>query len=172
MTGKTLLLVTAGLAVSAVPAAADAAILQFDFIGDDDRSFNFLLDDERTPDGGVTFGTATRIEYDNVEGIFVGLNGTDNVADISFGTGFLSTLQVGSINFAGVFNGPDLFNGSRFDPEFNLGEFTLTPGALTPAGGTLVISQVADVPEPAALGLLALGLLGMGALMRRSPSAH
>ena len=165
---KHMLLVAGAAGALAIPSAANAATLLFNFAGNDTRSFVFTLDDSRAPDGGVTFGSANRIEFDNVSGTFAGLNGTDSVANISFGTGFLSTLQVGSINFAGTFNGPDLFNGSRTNPVFNLGQFALTPGALNPAGGTLTVSQVAAVPEPATWAMLLIGFFGMGTFMRRT----
>lgn len=124
------------LATTAIPAAipASAATFLFDFDGDDGRTATFTLDDERAPDSGVTFAglDSTRITFRNVAGTFVGANGTDNVANISFRTGIFGALQIGSIDFAGVFGGPDLFDGSRTDPQFNLDQFTLTPGALPP----------------------------------------
>lgn len=168
MTLKKLILSTVSLAAFALPASANAATLVFDFDGDDDRSFRFTLDDARSPDGGVTFGSSTRVEFDNVSGTFVGANGTDTFANVSFGTGFLSTLQIGGINFSGTFRGPDLFDGSRTSPQFNLGSFVLSPGSLTPAGGTLTVSQVGAVPEPATWAIMILGFFGMGVALRRS----
>ncbi len=169
---KTYTLAAASLAAFALPTSVSAATLVFDFDGDDDRSFNFTLDDTRAPDGGVSFGSATRVEFDNVAGTFVGANGTDAFANVSFGTGFLSTLQIGGINFSGTFGGPDLFNGSRNNPQFNLGSFALTAGALNPAGGTLTISQATGaIPEPATWAMMLLGFFGMGLAMRRSSPA-
>lgn len=158
------------LAGTALPVSA--ATLLFDFSGDDGRSFTFTLDDTRAPDQTNNFGTASRIVFRDVAGTFVDPQGMDtNALSISFGTGFLSTLQVSTINFSpNTFRGPALFDGSTTNPQFNLGSFQLTGGALNGAGGTLNISQVAPIPEPATWAMMLLGFFGIGGVLRTRKS--
>ncbi len=159
-----LLLATAALASAGVPASAHAAILQFDFVGDDGRSFAFQLDDTLAPSSGSSFGSATRITYNNIAGSFIDPDGTSDVANISFGTGFFSTLQIGAVNFSpNTFRGPALFDGSRNNPKFNLGNFALTGSVLNTTNGTLSVSAI---PEPATWAMMLLGFFAVGAMIR------
>ena len=169
MTIRGFVLASAGLAALAAPVSAQAATLLFNFSGDDGRSFTFELDEDRAPDQATGFGGNSRIVFQNVAGTFVDPQGTDSIANISFGTGIFSTLQVGAINFSpNTFRGPALFDGSRTDPQFNLGTFQLTGSVLNTTDGTLSISQVAAVPEPATWAMMLLGFFGIGGMMRRA----
>lgn len=164
-----MLLISAAAAALATPAAANAATVLFDFTGDDGRSFTFTLEQGQTPDQAVSFGSATRIQFFDVPGTFTGLEGMSNIA---FGTGFFGSLQVSALG-GNTFGGPDLFDGSETNPQFNLGEFELIPTALTPAGagGSLTISQVAAVPEPATWAMMLVGFGFAGMMLRRRRTA-
>ena len=161
---KRLLVVTAGIAALAAPASAEAAILLFDFDANDGRDFSFRLDDSRTPDTTSGFGSNSLITYRDVPGTYIDPDGLSSTANISFGTGFFSTLQVGAVFYSpNTFRGPALFDGSRTNPQFNLGTFALTGSVLNPTNGTLSVSVI---PEPATWAMLLLGFFGIGAAIR------
>lgn len=164
---KKSLLAAAALGMVSAPSAAQAATLLFDFDGDDGREFTFTLDSDRAPDSGSSFGSNTTITFRDVMGTFIDPDGTDAFANISFGTGFFSTLQVGAINFSpNTFRGPDLFDGSRNNPQFNVGSFELSGSVLNDTSGILNVSEIAAVPEPATWAMMLLGFFAIGGAMR------
>lgn len=172
---KHLLLIPAATSAFAVAAPAHAETLIFDFVGNNGvRSFNFMLEQGQTPDSSSTFSGANRVNFNNLAGTFTGAGGTTNVAsNVNFGSSFFAPIIVNATGFGpGIFSGPDLFNGSRTTPIFNLGIFQLNQ--TTGVGGTLTISQVqAAVPEPAtwAMMILGFGIIGFG-LRRRKQNVN
>lgn len=164
------LMIGAAAAALALPAAASAETLVFDFTGGD-RSFNFMLEQGQVPDSSQTFAGANQITFNNVSGSFNGVVTSSNLANVSFGQIFFAPININATGFGfGNFGGPDLFNGSRTNPMFKLGTFNLiqaNTGAGT-GGGVLRISQAAAaVPEPGTWAMMILGFGLVGGTMRR-----
>lgn len=169
------MLISTAISAVAVPSAAEAATVLFNFEGGS-RSFTFTLEQGETPDSSTVFAGSNRVGFTNVSGTFTGVNGSTNVASsITFGTGAFSALGISANGFGfGSFAGPDLFNGSTTSPTFNLGTFSLgqvSTGAGT-GGGRLTISALpmAAVPEPATWAMMLLGFGMIGYSMRRRVS--
>lgn len=169
------MLVSTAISAVAVPSAAGAATVLFNFEGGS-RSFSFTLEQGQIPNSSTTFAGSNRVGFTNVAGTFTGVSGSTNVASsITFGTGAFGALGLSATGFGfGSFAGPRLFNGSTTSPIFNLGTFSLgqvMTGAGT-GGGRLTISEapVSAVPEPATWAMMILGFGMVGYSMRRRVS--
>ena len=157
----------ASAAVLAISAPAAAIPLTFELTGS--RTATFVLDSEQAPDrANSSTLIGDQIFYDGVTGIFGGVEG---LANVSFGTRNIAALNIQSPDLGFTqFAGPDVFSGGAAAPVFMPGVYQLT--SLVAGSSTLTISEmVADVPEPGALGLLGLGLIGLGfgVTKRRQP---
>ena len=165
---KLFYLVASTIALSAMTTPASAALLLFDLkatpLFGTPQTAVFQLDSMATPNrinDQSAFGIS-QIFFDNVSGIF---NGVTTTANIGFGRGNVANIQVlgtvlGPNRVNASTTGPSLFTGALSTPTFATGTFT-TPRS------TLVISQVAAVPEPTTWMLMLLGMAGIGFSMRR-----
>lgn len=141
----------------------------FDFSGGD-RSFTFTLEQGQTPDR-VSTGIATRIFFNDVEGTFVGVDGSSSIASSVSSTNAFNRITVNAAGFGrSFFGGPNLFDGSTTNPMVNLRTFALTQVSTGPGtgGGTLTISQlqVGAVPEPSTWAMMILGFGFVAGAMR------
>lgn len=147
---------------------ASAALLLFELnatpLGGTLQTAVFQLDSMPTPDrinDQSVFGIG-QIFFNNVSDIYNGINTT---ANIGFGRGNVANIQVlgqvGALNRVNASTtGPSLFTGALSTPTFATGTFTT-------GRSSLVISQVAAVPEPTTWILMLLGMAGVGFSMRR-----
>ena len=149
----------------AVSSPASAEPLLFSFSGPSGTA-SFQLDSNPTPDFSSTFIGSDQFGFNNVAGTFGGIPGTASV--ISFGSGSIfASLSITAPNLGFTqFSGPALFTGTRTDPVFSTGSFTLINPFF--GNGNLVISQIQGaVPEPATWAMMMLGFGGLGFAMRR-----
>ena len=142
---------------------ASAAIYDFELMGS--RQASFQIDNDATPAFASASVFGNQVSYDNISGIFGGVNET---ASVGFGTFIFAELNIGTANLGFTqFAGPDLFSGdpTTTSPIFNIGTFDLT--SIVSGSSTLTISQVAAVPEPSTWAMMILGFAGIGAMTYR-----
>lgn len=146
---------------------ASAAPLLFSFTGrtlTGPVTASFQLDSNPTPSriNDQPIISSGQIFFDNVPGVFNGIS--QNASSISFGTGLASAFQIsGTANSFAQFAGNPVFTGPLTAPVFSPGTFTFTGFS----SGTLTVSQVAAVPEPATWAMMIVGIGAVGATMRR-----
>ena len=151
------------LGLSALP--AEAAI--FDFVLSGSRQASFEISSLTVPTSSSSSIFGSQVSYSNIAGIF------GNVAEtgtIGFGTGpIFADLNIGATGLGFTqFAGPDLFTGDPAHPVFKTGTFVLP--SIVSGTSTLVISQVAAVPEPSTWAMLILGFCGIGVVAYRRKS--
>jgi len=150
-------------AMAVVASPVYAATLLFNFSGPSGTAL-FELASNPTPNSSQIFIGSDQFSFSNVAGTFGGVAGT--ASTISFGNGIFSSLSITAPNLGFTqFNAPTLFTGLPSDPTFLTGSFTLVNPFF--GNGTLSISPVAGVPEPATWAMMLVGFGGIGFAMRR-----
>ena len=163
-------LVASTIALSAMASPASAALLLFDLkatpLFGTPQTAVFQLDSMATPNrinDQSAFGIS-QIFFDNVSGVFNGINTT---ANIGFGRGNVANIQVlgtvlGPNRVNASTTGPSLFTGALSAPTFASGTFT------TPRSSLVISPIAAAVPEPTTWMLMLIGMAGVGFSMRRT----
>ena len=161
-------LAVAAAAASFLSPPASAQTLQFSFaaLAGPGASFSFTADSSPSP----VLAQAVNFE---LQGVDVNLGGTTDIEDVNFWensglfAGGLTGYEPGtSIVIYNLF-GPQLFTGPLDAPTFLTGSFDLhSQGPAGPLAGTLTISPVRGVPEPATWAMMLLGFCGIGLAMR------
>ena len=178
-----LLALAALAATTALPGAANAALLRYDIAGTVAGKFTatFTLDTTRVP--SIVLGDSVR--YNGVPITYTLPNATTPITENApfDGVTFSTTLNQGGLFYgfldaATNFNnriqlfGAQLFTGPTSAPQFLTGIFNLSDippngAALQPNYRVTVTDVSAAVPEPATWGLLVLGFAAGGAAARR-----
>lgn len=116
------------------------------------------------PGAGSSSSVETTISLDSQ--VFAFITADQNLFDSDAALG-LPGLDYNDFNLRGLENGDTtVFNGPNVDIDWTAGspgDWTRLITAFSPAGGNL--------PEPGALALLGVGLLGLGAMRRRKSAA-
>jgi hypothetical protein len=151
---------TALLLATAVPASAATLLYSFAPTTAGTQRFSFNVDSNPTVTGVTPFQFNT-----NVQNLTVGGVVQTGVRSFTFytsgGDGGLENTQI-----VGAYLGPQLFSGQISTPTLLTGTFSLFggPGG---AAGTLTVSTVAPIPEPATWAMMMIGFGLAGAAIRR-----
>jgi len=165
MLGKTFVAAAiASVALLSTPALA-AETLQFNFsaLSGPAASFNFTANSSPSPVDALASGF-------RLNGIDVNFGGTTSSEDLTFWDSSIGGGFSGNQGFVLMFNlfGPQLFTGPYDAPTFLTGSFDLhSQGTAGPLAGTLTISAVSGVPEPATWTLMLVGFGAIGLTTRR-----
>lgn len=156
------LAVIAGAFLS-TPAVAATLLFNFTALAGPASSFSFTADSSPSP--VLAMSSAFKLE-----GVDVNLGGTTASKDLTFWDSSFGGGLEGKEGLSTVFNlfGPQLFTGPLDAPTFLTGSFDLnsqSPGG--PPAGTLTISSVSGVPEPATWAMMLIGFGAVGISMRR-----
>lgn len=156
-TGK----LAAATALALCSTSATAAEFLFDFKGvDTSKDASFTLDSEPDPssagNGRFTF---KKVEVTTPKSTS---KQTINFYTSQYGGGF-------NFNNSGKFDayGPQLFSGTIADPTFHTGVYTMTKSFNGVVLGTLTVSAMSAVPEPATWAMILLGFAFTGSMMRK-----
>jgi hypothetical protein len=171
MSMKNFVLAFAVLATGASVSPASATLYDFILSGPQTAAFEI---ESVTPTSFTLADPAFdvgQVHYDNVQGTFAGVN---QVASVSFGEGSVYSIDIGGTQLSsGVgpgffqYGGPPLYTGATSDPQFVLGDHTLS-SFFSPVRYTLTISEVAGaVPEPSTWAMMLLGFCGVGFMAYR-----
>ncbi len=159
---KTSLLLSAGAALLSTAMPASAATLLYSFAPTTNgvAGFSFNVDSDPTVTGVDVFQFSTTVQNLIVGGITQpGTRAFTFFAD-AFGGGFTGSV-VGTYA-----SDRQLFTGTTSAPTLRTGIFTLTDGP-SGAAGTLTVSTVAAIPEPATWAMMAVGFGLAASAMRR-----
>lgn len=141
-------------------APASAQLVSFTFSGG--LTASWTLPQHPVPD----FTNSDLVAIDNVDILYDGAARNLNLE--FFTAGFGGGVCIDAINACdlGDLFGEQLFTGEVETPTFRLGTFSLING-IDDSEVFLLIEQVATVPEPSAVLLLAIGAAGLLAVRRR-----
>lgn len=165
----------AATALALCSTSASAAEFLFDFQGvDPAKNASFTLDSDADPsstgNGRITF---KKVDVTNPKKTS---KKTINFFTSAYGGGF-------NFNKASAFDayGPQVFSGTIADPTFHTGVYTMSKSFNGTVLGTLTVSAMSAVPEPATWAMILLGFAVTGGMMRKSkkhkdarfrPNAH
>ena len=139
--------------VSASPAAAVTLLIKYDPITDPRGAFSFNVDSEPVPTlfTSTAFGTTIT----NATGQYLG------VTNLNF-------FDLSQLGLFGNYYGSQIFSGPTSAPSiFRSGSYAATFLGNTSEAGTVTISAVGAVPEPATWAMMLLGFGVVGFALRR-----
>lgn len=143
---------------TAMPASAATLLYSFVPTSGGVQRFTFNVDSNPVVSTAADFAFTTGVQNLTIGG--VARSGTfDFTFQSGFDGGFDSTV-------VGGYLGPQLFTGSNSAPTLRTGAFALTDGPNN-ATGTLTVTTVAAIPEPATWAMMVIGFGLAGSAMRR-----